>query len=268
MAANTAQAPESSQKTAEAHKKRHRSPNYPAVALPEALQRTKLFFDTDGKAGAPTETAAKHIGFSSAHGQALSVLAALKSFGLLEDRNGRVVPTQRAIEILHLPDQDPRKAEALMAAAAAPTIYKQLIHQYRDTGLPSDDTLKAELIAYKGFNPKSVGDFVKGFKETLNFAGLSDFSVIESEPEMQTQEPEKPKTPIERVKITTPEPVQIRTPIVARPNANTFIWPLSKGVTAQVTFSGGPVQSAHLERLAKYLDLAKLALAAEEDEQE
>lgn len=38
------------------------------------------------------------------------------------------------------------------------------------------------------------------------------------------------------------------------------------GSGAQVTFSGGAVRAAHLDRLAKYLELAKLALEAEEEE--
>lgn len=161
-------------------KKRTRSPNYPAVGLKGALDRTRKFYELDGKAGAPIETAARHIGYSAAHGEALSMLAALKSFGLLEDKAGRVAPTQRAIELLHLPEQDPRRLEALRAAALAPAIYKQLIQQYKETGLPSDDTLKAELVAYKGFNPSAVGNFISGFRETLKFSGLSDFSVLGS----------------------------------------------------------------------------------------
>jgi hypothetical protein len=258
-------------------KPRHRSPNYPAIGLREALERTKRFYAMDGKAGAPTETAAKHIGFASAHGQALSVLAALKSFGLLEDKSGRVAPTQRAVELLHLPEQDPRRIQSLQEAALAPTIYRQLAQQYRETGLPSDDTLKAELIAYKSFNPKSVDDFVKGFKDTLNFSGLSDFSMIESELEMNTEQAEVTEKPTVRqreqqsiagVGQNPGGGIQIRTPMTARPSANTFIWPLSKGVTAQVTFAGGAVNAGHLELLAKYLELAKLALEAEEDGQE
>ena len=51
-----------------------------------------------------------------------------------------------------------------------------------------------------------------------------------------------------------------------RPNPSTFIWPLSKDTTAQVTFSGGAVRAAHLDRLAKHLELAKLALEAEKEE--
>jgi hypothetical protein len=51
-----------------------------------------------------------------------------------------------------------------------------------------------------------------------------------------------------------------------RPSPSTFIWPFSKDTIAQVKFSGGAVRAAHLDRLAKYLELAKLALEAEEKE--
>ena len=43
---------------------------------------------------------------------------------------------------------------------------------------------------------------------------------------------------------------------------------LSGAATAQVIFSGGAVRAAHLDRLAKYLELAKLALEAEEEDLE
>jgi hypothetical protein len=162
-------------------KKRQRSPNYPTVGLKEAIERTKKFYDTDGKAGASPEMAAKHIGYSTAHGEAYSVLSALKKFGLVEDKTGRMVPTARAIEILSLPANDPRRLGAIRKAAVAPPIYAELLKDYRDTGLPADDTLEGELIAYKGFNPNAVKLFLRSFKETLEFAGLSDFSVLGSE---------------------------------------------------------------------------------------
>jgi hypothetical protein len=161
-------------------KKRQRSPNYPTVGLREAIERTKKFYDTDGKAGASPEMAARHIGYSTAHGEAYSVLSALKKFGLVEDKAGRVVPTSSAIEILNLPANDPRRLDAIRKAALAPSIYADLIKEYRDTGLPAPDTLEGELIAYKGFNPNAVKMFLAAFKETLDFAGLSDFSVLGS----------------------------------------------------------------------------------------
>lgn len=174
-------------------KKRHRSPNYPTVGLKEAIERTKKFYDTDGKAGASPEMAAKHIGYSTAHGEAYSVLSALKKFGLVEDKAGRVVPTARAVEILNLPANDPRRLEAIRKAALAPPIYSEMLKDYRDTGLPADDTLEGELIAYKGFNPNAVKLFLGAFKETLEFAGLSDFSVLSSERQEENESKQRPK---------------------------------------------------------------------------
>ena|ERR1035437_2633753 len=170
-------------------KKRQRSPNYPAVGLKEAIERLGRFFKEDGRAGARPEIAAKHIGFSSDHGQAYSVLSALKKFGLVEDKDGRVVPTPRAIEIISLPDGDERRRKAIRDAAMLPPIYRELVEQYKTTGLPSDETLEGELKAYRGFNPNAVKDFLKGFRDTLEFTGLSDFSVLGSESRAEEETP-------------------------------------------------------------------------------
>lgn len=159
---------------------RQRSPNYPTVGLEEALERVGKLFKEDGRAGAPTEIAAKHIGYSAAHGQAYSVLSALKKFGLLDEGKGRVFPSQRAIELLNLPANDPRRLQALKDAALSPPIYKELVEQHAKTGLPGNEALEAELVTYKSFNPKAVAGFVRDFRATLEFAGLSDLSVLDS----------------------------------------------------------------------------------------
>lgn len=169
-------------------KERHRSPNYPAVGLREAVERVSKFYATDGKAGAQPEIAAKHIGFGSAHGGAMSVLAALKRFGLLVDISGRLVPTQAAIEIINLPEHDPRRKMALKDAALKPSIYQQLVEEYQSSGLPSADTLEAELKTYRKFNPKAVGRFVRDFLDTLVYAQIvTSDGVISTGPEDKSE---------------------------------------------------------------------------------
>lgn len=170
-------------------KKRHRSPNYPAVSLRDAIDRLKKFVSTDGKAGAKSDMAAKHIGFAAAHGWAYSVLSALKKYGLVEEKDGRVVPTPRGLEIVSLPEKDERRLAAIRQAAVLPPIYAELIEQYRVSGLPSDETLEGELKAYRGFNPNTVKDFLNGFKETLEFAGLTDISVLGSDSKAEAEVP-------------------------------------------------------------------------------
>jgi len=175
-------------------KARQRSPNYPTVGLQDALERVRRLFNEDGRASVPTEIAAKHIGYAAAHGQAYSVLSALKKFGLLEENKGRVALSQRAIELLNLPTTDSRRIQALKDAALSPPIYRELVETHAQTGLPGDEALEAELVTYKNFNPKAVAGFVRDFRATLEFAGLSDFSVLGSV--KQEEEGGKPRPKI------------------------------------------------------------------------
>lgn len=170
---------------------RHRSPNYPAIGLPEAVDRVRRLYDADKRAGAPLDAALRHIGFNSRHGKALAVLSALRKFGLVEDSGGRIAPTQRAVTILAYPNTDPRRVEAVKEAALSPEVYRILYDRYATNGcLPSEETLKAEVEAEMGFNPNAIGDFVKDFKDTLGYSGLLDQDTLgfKTEPEMVTEQ--------------------------------------------------------------------------------
>jgi hypothetical protein len=65
-----------------ADKSRQRSPNYPAIGLRAAIEKVRLLYDADKKAGAPIDVALSHMGFSKRHGQAMTILSALKKFRL------------------------------------------------------------------------------------------------------------------------------------------------------------------------------------------
>ncbi len=154
---------------------RHRSPNYPAVGLDEAVKRVRMLVEKDGKAGAPTEVAAKHIGFSGAHGTARAVISALRKFGLTSEQRGRIVPTPLAIDILNFAPDHPRSRTAKVSAVLSPNVYKQLFERYADSGnLPSAAAIRPELIADLGFNPKAVDAFLTDFVGSLVYAGLID----------------------------------------------------------------------------------------------
>jgi hypothetical protein len=172
----------------EVKKERHRSPNYPAVGLKEAVNRVRMLYEADGRAGAPAEIAAKHIGFKAAHGSAMSVLAALKKFGLVADIGGKFAPTQGAIAILKLPEADPRRKEALEEAALRPAIYRSLVDAYHESGLPSAEVLEGELTTYQNFNPNAVKGFVKDFLETLQFAEINLGNALNDEDAAPPQE--------------------------------------------------------------------------------
>lgn len=174
--------------------KRHRSPNYPAVGLRDAVERVRKLYDSEKKAGAPLEVAIKRIGFTVAHGSAMAVLAALKKFGLVDDINGRIVPTSEAIELLAYGEDSERGLMALRRAALKPTVYSELYEKYKDTGMPSDASLMAELKADMGFNPNAVEGFVRDFRDTLVYSRLLTedgvFSMQDSTEDPKEEKPE------------------------------------------------------------------------------
>jgi len=241
-------------------KKRTRSPNYPAVDLAKAIERVEKFFKADGKAGAVADIAAKHLGFTTAHGTAMSVLAALKKFGLVAEVNERIVPTQRAIEIVNLAADDPRRIQAIRDAALSPSIYRELFDAHRTTGLPSNDALERELVTYRQFNPKAVVGFVADFKASLEFAGLSDFSALES-PLTESGANELPQITASAAPRTPLPPaiVHLGASATIAPAQQTYRWSLSipRNITAELKITGADLRRRDIELLEKQLALLK-----------
>jgi hypothetical protein len=179
-------------------KSRMRSPNYPGIGLEAAVGKIEALYQQDKLVASPKDAALKHMGFDKAHGEAGRVLSALKSFGLIEEANDRIKLTQRGINIVVRGAEDAQRVDALREAATSPEIYRQLLKEYGHP-LPSDTTLKSELIAVRKFNPNSVDGFIRDFKGTLKFAGLSELSAVdldlgEEEPMTAQQPAESPTT--------------------------------------------------------------------------
>ncbi len=240
-------------------KSRQRSPNYPAVGLKAAVEKARLLYEADKRTGAPVDAALKHMGFSTQHGQALAVLSALKKFGLVEDASGRIVPTQRAIDILVFQDQDERRVRGLQEAALSPGIYRELFEQYRPTGMPSDETLRAELIADKHFNPNAVEGFIQDFKDTLVFAGMMDSLELslqvgdKLEMTDSAQMSAQPNASAGKSLASSPPSHGDKTTIV-----NT--WTLSPQARAELRISGD-VSTEDLELLRDYVEITIKALS-------
>ena len=243
----------------EAIRARHRSPNYPAVSLEEAVDRVAKLYAADRKAGAPLQIALKHMGFSGKHGKSMMVASALKKYGLVEDIGGRLVPTQRAVEIIVLPKDDDRRLQALREAALSPEINRELFDKFQADGFPSDETLASELVAYRGFNPTVVNNFVRDFRATMDFASLTGRVEIPLEPGTESGVGSGSTAALEP-SLGSTEAISGRTePKPTSTYSRRFTWPLSQEITVTVEFSGGQVSEAHIDLLQKYLELAKLA---------
>ena len=152
---------------------RQRSPNYPSVGLPDAIARATRLYEGVGTAGASPDSAAKLIGYSKNHGTARMTMSALKKFGLVEERNGRVVPAKLTVDLANFPPTHPRHVAALRTAALSPRVYREAYNRYRPHGvLPPDDVLSADFVADSGFLPDKVPAFLTDFRASLSHAGL------------------------------------------------------------------------------------------------
>jgi len=167
---------------------RHRSPNYPGVSLKTAVDKIGEWYKKDGLVASPRDAAMAHMGFEKFTGDAGRMLSALKSFGLVLEAEGRLKLTPRAVDIVARQEGDAKRVKALQDSARAPAIYAKLLKTYASS-LPSDPTLKSELIASEGFNPKAVDEFVRDFRATLKFGGISDSRVLESFKEDDDERP-------------------------------------------------------------------------------
>jgi len=177
---------------------KHRSPSYPSISLKDAIERARRIYQAEHRGGCYRDTAIKHMGYNSAHGQSLTALASLKKYGLYEEKDGRLVPTDRAIDIFVRLEEDPRYIAAVRAAALQPVIYNQLLRSYQKRGtIPSDSQFAAELEADLKFNPRAISDFIADFKATLEYAGLLQgnriTSTIEEPENSQEDEDDTPE---------------------------------------------------------------------------
>ena len=144
-----------------------RSPNYPAIALPEAISRTRKIFDSQQRYPASRDVLVKLMGYGSLNGASKTVLSALSKYGLLEGRGEELRVSELGQDIVLHRKGDSEYSAALKEAAFAPAFFRELHDQY-PSGLPSDHAVRATLIK-RGFNSKAIDTAVRAFRETIDF---------------------------------------------------------------------------------------------------
>jgi len=147
---------------------RSRSPQYPSLSLPQAIEMVEKLHKANRTSIISRETAAKDMGYAGLTGRSLTVIAALAQFGLIERAGkGDIKVTRRAVDILHSIDAAD-KAEAILDAAFAPNLFQQL-HDRFPEGVPSHNALRSYLIKQE-FSDVAIGPAITAFLETNAFA--------------------------------------------------------------------------------------------------
>lgn len=167
---------------------RVRSPNYPLLSLPEALQRVKTIHSIERHLAAPREVIAKHLGYSGLNGASIKVVSALTKYGLLDEVSGdklRVSPL--ALSILY-PKDDLEKASALQRAAYSPPLFAEIALEWED-GDTSDQNLRSYLVR-RNFAEDAVDRVIQSYRETKELVALNQASypILEEPKSAQSEE--------------------------------------------------------------------------------
>ncbi|MEO3432165.1 hypothetical protein [Inquilinus sp. CAU 1745] len=147
--------------------KQARSPRYPAISLPEALQKAGQIYAADYQNKIPKSLIAEHMGYASLNGKSLGVISALSKYGLLEGRSDEVWITDRALAAIVHGAGSTERIEAIKAAAQEPELFKDLDSNF--PGKVSDAALRSYLLGKRKFLPDAADRAIRSYRETSEF---------------------------------------------------------------------------------------------------
>lgn len=161
-----------------------RSPNFPSLSLGEAVEAVKRIYQAEGRSKAPRLQIVKPLGYSSINGRSLSVLGALKAYGLIEGRGDELRVSTEGFVLANAPPDSPEYREALRASFNAPPAFQRFD---KDDEQASAETLKWKLQKV-GFQADAAERLVRVYRdsrELVNAAGI-EYETPNSE---ETDEP-------------------------------------------------------------------------------
>lgn len=144
---------------------RVRSPNYPSLSLPSAIDAARKIYDKEHTHKADPEVMAKALGYSGMNGASATALSALKKYGLLLDEGKQLKISADALTILVDPKDSVERAKLIVKAAFNPQLFSDLNEQYGET-VPSDENMRAYLLK-RAFSPSTVDAPIRAYRETM-----------------------------------------------------------------------------------------------------
>jgi len=144
-----------------------RSPNYPQISLPKAIDLAAKLYDKAHTHKASAAVVVGALGYTGLNGASLGVISALKKYGLIVavgDSEFKI--SNDGLTILVDPKQSTERASAIIRAAFRPALFAELRQEYGDKPPKSDDFLRAFLLK-RGFVQSVVDTPIRTYRETM-----------------------------------------------------------------------------------------------------
>ena len=174
-------------------KKRVRSPAYPAFNLESCIEKARTIYEAEDKHFVSLDAVASYWGYKTNNSKFQAFLSALKQFGLFDENgskdNRRFCVTESALDIFTYGSDHPKGEMAIENAAIEPKVHRELWEKYRGK-LPREDiSIRIYLVREREetvFNKGHVDSFITQFRQTLDFAGLTENGIIGDTKEKET----------------------------------------------------------------------------------
>ena len=224
-----------------------RSPNYPSVGLPEAIDLARQLWSKEKRAAIPQDVAARAWGCKGINGLVRMKLSSLKKYGLLEGRGTDGVRlTDAAMHLVQYPPDSPEYRDVLRDAALKPDLFREVYETHADA---SDDNLRAYLVTKKGFAESGAKQFIRAFRETLAVADIGVGPHNEPVSQHESMRPSPSVSPQRRDDPPSP-----------RPHGGAILNADMGPISLVIRVAAERITAAHLDVVRKYLDVAQASL--------
>ncbi len=244
-----------------------RSPNFPSMTLGEAVDAIKKVHSAEGRSKVPRLSVVKPLGYTSINGRSLSILGALKAYGLIEGRSDELRISQEGFILSNAPPASSEYREALLASFRAPTAFARFAEE--DEGA-SAETLKWKL-QKTGFQADAAERLVRVYRDSRELvnAGNAGYDPDDGAPDSPPATPSMFEV-VGEGRRAPPQAEQGKAPLPMGAGQ----LELGMGVHERILQSGmlsksasfrvivsGQVGVAEIERLVKKLEMDKEILA-------
>ena len=232
-----------------------RSPNFPSLSLGEAIEAIGKVYSAEGRTKIPRLSVVKPLGYTSINGRSLSVLGALKAYGLLDGRGDDLKVSDDAFALCNAPASSEEYQRAIATAFASPPAFQKFSPEDAEA---SDDTLIWKL-QKEGFKSDAAEKLVKVYRESKSLLNPTANSNLADEPFESSNDAGE----ADREVRPTPLTHQPKPPLVGSkptPSYNgqpDFVIKLGGGRVAYIEIVGGEVTPTHLTKLERFIRLQK-----------
>jgi hypothetical protein len=165
--------------------KNDRSPAYPFISLKTAIERAKELYREEKRNPAPVPVVVKHWGYKEKSSGGIQTIAALKYYGLLIDTgsgDSRKVQLSDAGLKIAMDERtiSPERDNLIKQAALRPKIYAKLWETW-GSAMPSEENVNYYLRVELKFADNVVPNFIRGYKDTISFAKLTESDKVMAE---------------------------------------------------------------------------------------